>query len=334
MKKVINLTLGVLLAATFCLADTYNENPEKDTWIYPGSGPYGSSIELRINRPPYLQWPLLAWDITDVMDGTIDSATFYVYCYEGQTGGLTGNIYQITEDWDEYTTVAPGPSYDDTEIWASGEAGMPAGWKEFDLTDLVQEWADGTLDNYGILCQGEGSTAYYQRWYSREAPSNQPYLEIDYTLVVLPGEFALLEPADGTVFDVFTRGESGSDFEAITTNAGTLNSGSFTLTSRTDDPVDMDVLFDWEEAEFADEYELLVDDDDDFSSPIVYLPGLTTDFYTYTFTVTESVLYYWRVIANNDEGDTLCNEDFDFEFNYNNTGVNPASLGHVKATFR
>ncbi|MCK5644948.1 MAG: DNRLRE domain-containing protein, partial [Gammaproteobacteria bacterium] len=244
MKNVILITVGVLIAATSCWADSYNENPEKDAWLYPGSGPYGSSTELRINRPPYLQWPLLAWDLTDVMGATIDSATFYVYCYQGQPGGLTGKIYQITEDWDEYTIVAPGPSYDDSEVWASGPAGMPAGWKEFDLTDLVQEWADETLDNYGILCQGEGTSAYYQRWFSREAGSNKPYLEIEYTTLVLPGEFALLTPEDGEVIEVFTRGEDTPEYtaRAVKTAGGDLM-GVVTIRNRTADPVDVDVEF-------------------------------------------------------------------------------------------
>ena len=336
MKKVINLTLGIILAATFCLADTYNEEPDADTWVWPGYGPYGSSTELRTNRLSVAdQEIVIHFDLSTIPDGsTIDSATMYVYRYEGYLA-ISGEIYRVTEDWDE-GTLTGSIAHDsanpyDTDV----PMGDPNGWKEFDIGDLVQEWVDGDYDNYGVVYYGTTGTGYYQRHYSREAGSDNPYLEVEYEEAApLPGDFALLEPADGTVFDVFTRGESGSDFEAITTNAGPLNSGSFTLTSRTDDPVEMDVLFDWEEAEFADEYELLVDDDDDFSSPIVYLPGLTTDFYTYTFTVTESVLYYWRVIANNDEGDTLCNEDFDFEFNYNNTGVNPASLGHVKATFR
>ena len=336
MKKVIYLTLGVLLAATFCLADTYNENPDADTWIYPGSGPYGSSTELRVNRPAVIdQEIIIHFDVSTIPDDhTINSATMYVYRYAGNAA-ISGEIYRVTEDWDEYTLVNSIAHDESNPYDTDVPMGDPTGWKEFDIAELVQEWVDGTYDNYGVVYYGLTGTGYYQRHYSREYFENQPYLEVEHEYVPqLPGDFALLAPADGTVFDVFTRGESGSDFESITTNAGPLNSGSFTLSSRTDDPVDMDVLFDWEESELADEYELLVDDDADFSSPVVYLPGLTTDFYNYTFTVTESVLYYWRVIANNDEGDTQCNEDFDFEFNYNNTGVAPASLGHVKATFK
>jgi hypothetical protein len=274
------------------------------------------------------------FDLSTIPDGsTINSATMYVYRYAGN-GEIFGEIYRVTEEWDEATLVDYVDHDDANPYDTDVPLGNPVGWKEFDITDLVQEWVDGTYDNYGVTYYGLTGSGYYQRHYSREYSSNQPYLEVEYEYAPLPGEFALLAPEDGAIIDVFTRGESDSGFAAITTNAGPLNAGSFTLSSRTDNPVDVPVLFDWEESELADEYELLVDDDDDFSSPEVYLPGLTADFYNYTFTVTESITYYWRVIANNDNGDTQCDEDFQFEFNYNNIGVDPASLGHVKATFR
>jgi hypothetical protein len=335
MKKVIYLSLGVLLAATFSLADTYNEEPDADTWVWPGYGPYGSSTELRTNRLPlYDQEIVMHFDLSTIPDGsTINSAMLYAYRYTGY-GAITGDLFRVTEEWDEGSLVN-SIAHDDANPYCEDvPMGDPNGWKEFDVADLVQEWVDGDYDNYGLVYYGLDGSGYYQRHYSKEAGSNKPYLEIEYEYAPLPGDFDLLLPANGEIIDVFTRGESESGFAAITTNAGPLNSGSFTLTSRTQNPVDVQVLFDWEEAEFADEYEFFVDDDADFSSPVVYLPGLTVDFYNYTFTVTESITYYWRVIAHNDEGETPCNEDFQFEFNYNNIGVDPASLGHLKATFR
>jgi hypothetical protein len=334
MKEVIYLALGILLAAAFSLADTYNENPDKDTWIWPGYGPYGYSTELRTNRVSlYDQEIVMHFDLSSVPYGsTINSANLYAYRYSGY-GAISGAIFRVTEDWEEATLVN-SIAHDTNPYDTYVPMGDPNGWKVFDIEDLVQEWVDGDYDNYGVVYYGITGSGYYQRHYSREAGSNKPYLEIDYEYAPLPGPFDLLLPVDGAVIDVFTRGESESGFAAITTNAGPLNSGSFTLTGRTDNPVDVTVLFDWEESEFADEYELLVDDDADFSSPEVYLPGLTADFYNYTFTVTETIAYYWRVIANNENGDTPCNEDFNFYFNYNNTGVAPASLGEVKAAFR
>jgi hypothetical protein len=333
MKKVLCFTVGVLIVATFSLADTYNENPDADTWVWPGYGPYGSSTELRTNRVSvHDQEIVMHFDLSSIPESaTINSATLYAYNYNEYGGDLEGEIYRVTEDWDEYTLVN-SIAHDDTNPYDSSPLGGAGSWKDFDITELVQEWVDGDYDNYGCVFYGLTGSGYFIRFYSREAASNNPYLEVDYESgPPPPGDFALLEPEDGAVIDVFDGREGGDDFTAIT--AGPSKSGAFTLHSRTEEPVDVPVLFDWEEAENADTYDLLVDDNDDFSSPEVELTGLTTDFYNYTFTVTESITYYWTVTAYNDIGDTPCDENFDFEFNYNNTNVAPASFGTVKAIF-
>jgi hypothetical protein len=150
-----------------------------------------------------------------------------------------------------------------------------------------------------------------------------------------PGEFALLTPEDGETIYVFDgrREEKKSAAKALSVS-GIKALAAVTLNNRTDDPVDVDVEFTWEESEFAEEYQLIVDDNDDFSSPEVDVTGITEESYTETFTVTESITYYWRVIASYEEGgETTCGEDFEFEFDYNNVNVTPASLGHIKSAF-
>jgi hypothetical protein len=151
-----------------------------------------------------------------------------------------------------------------------------------------------------------------------------------------PGEFALLTPEDGETIYVFDGKWEGSRYAAKTLSVGgNKNLAAATLNDRTEDPVDVDVEFTWEESEFAEEYQLTVDDDDDFSSPEVDVTGITEESYTETFTVTESITYYWRVIASYEEGgETVCDEDFSFEFDYNNVNVAPVSLGHTKSAFR
>jgi hypothetical protein len=147
----------------------------------------------------------------------------------------------------------------------------------------------------------------------------------------IPGAFNLLAPADGEVIDVFTRGEEpGLVAEAMSVK----NAGAVTLYNRTSDPVDVEVEFTWEEAVGAEDYQILVDDDYTMATPVVDESGITETVFTYTFSVDETITYYWRVIAFNVNGERQCNDDFEFEFNYNNTGIAPASLGHVKAAFR
>jgi len=336
MKKVLCFILGLLLTATFSLADTYSENPDADTWIWPGYGPYGSSTELRTNLyTVHDQEIVIHFDLSSIPEySTINSATLYVYNYNEYGGSLEGEIYRVDEDWDEATLVN-SIAHDDTDPYDSSPLGGSYAWKDFDITELVQEWVNGDYENYGVVFYGVSGSGYYIRFYSREYSSNNPYLEVDYeTGPPPPGEFALLTPEDGAVIEVFTRGTGGDESKALADAPGGLaKTGTVTLFNPTQNPVDVDVEFTWDESENVETYDLTVDDNDDFSSPEVEVSDLTEETYTYTFTVTESITYYWTVTAYNDVGDTPCDEDFEFEFDYNNTNVEPASFGTVKAIF-
>jgi hypothetical protein len=179
MKYVLILTL-VFAVSAFAL--DYNEEPDKDTWTWPGYGPYGGSSELRTNRVDiYDQEILASWDLTSIPVGsTINSAEANFYRYDGWSGTLDCDLFRCTEDWPE--TVTGNVDHDSTsrgDIAING-----SGWYTFDIMDLVQEWIDETYDNYGVVWYGTGTGSYFQRIYSREAGSNNPYLEIDYDLPV------------------------------------------------------------------------------------------------------------------------------------------------------
>jgi hypothetical protein len=176
MKYVIILMLAF---SAFAFADSYNEVANKDTWVWPGNGPYGSSTEVRTNRfPDYSQFGLFEWDIASIPVGsTINSADFNVYCYDGMYG-VNHELFRITESWNEATVVDDiahdnGTTYDEQNVTG-------AAWYVFDVEDLVQEWVDETYDNYGLVFYGTSGTGFFIRWYSRENASSQPYLEIDY----------------------------------------------------------------------------------------------------------------------------------------------------------
>lgn len=182
MRKLILILIATLLVASLLFADSYNENPIKDTWIWPGYGPHGDSNELRVNRiSQHDQEVVLEWDLSSIPAGsTINSAEVYVYNYDEFGGTLNAEIYRVTESWDEDTLVDEidhddANPYDNVDISGSGS------YKTFDITTLVQEWIDGTYDNYGVVYYGISGSGYFIRFYSREASSDNPYLEIDYT---------------------------------------------------------------------------------------------------------------------------------------------------------
>jgi hypothetical protein len=221
----------------------------------------------------------------------------------------------------------------------------PTDYTYIDLTgeDLLIE--DGAFLCFGYENPGMGGQIDFNgtqtwAWYSGVWDPDQDWgrtavLQVMGNYSGAPGSFSLLTPEDEAVIEVFQSGRD-EPVSAVTGSAsgGVNNAGTVTLYNPTSDPVDVDVEFTWEESANAEEYELLVDDDDDFSAPEVDETGITGESYTHTFTVTESITYYWRVIASNEDGDRQCSDDFSFEFDYNNTSIMPSSLGNIKATFR
>jgi hypothetical protein len=181
--RIVTISAFVFLLAANAFALTYNEEASADTWIreIPGTPPppYGSSTELRTNLiSAYDQEVVIMWDLSTIPVGsTINTATAYAYRYDGY-GGISCDLFRVTESWDEYTLDWP-LAHDTGTVYASITISGNA-WYDFDITALVQEWVDETYDNYGIVFYGTGGSGYYQRFYSREAASNHPYLEIDY----------------------------------------------------------------------------------------------------------------------------------------------------------
>ena len=176
MKYLISLMV-IFTAVSFALV--YDEDTNRDTWIWPGNGPYGSSPELRTNIiTSYDQEIVIGWDITSIPVGsTVNTATVSVYRYDGLPP-LTCDIYEVTEDWDEATLINAighdnGTSYDQIDITGTG-------WYEFDITPLAQEWVDETADNFGVVFYGTSGSGYFQRIRAREYGSDAPNLNIDY----------------------------------------------------------------------------------------------------------------------------------------------------------
>jgi hypothetical protein len=181
MRKLLLITALITLASVaWSLAATYNQNPIKDTWVWDQEAWSHNGTELRTNRVSvWNQRILMQFDLSSLPSSvTINSATLYAYNYEEYGGSETGELYRITQSWTEDTYTFP--SYD-SNLYATTDLGGSYSWKTFDITTLVQEWADGTYDNYGLIFFGTTGAGYYIRFYARESTYNPPYLLIDYT---------------------------------------------------------------------------------------------------------------------------------------------------------
>ncbi|MCD4702143.1 MAG: DNRLRE domain-containing protein [Candidatus Aegiribacteria sp.] len=182
MKNLIAAVIITSILAITLFADTYSEEPIADTWIYGSSGPWGYSYTLRTNIiSVFDQEIVIRFDLSSIPTGsTINSAVLNAYNYDGTSPTtLECDIYRVTEDWVEATLISSiahdiCTSYD--HIVMNG-----VDWYDFDITLLVQDWVDGTHDNFGIVFYGTSGSGTPQYFRSREATSNNPHLDIDYT---------------------------------------------------------------------------------------------------------------------------------------------------------
>ncbi|GKX32093.1 endo-beta-N-acetylglucosaminidase [Vallitalea longa] len=65
--------------------------------------------------------------------------------------------------------------------------------------------------------------------------------------------------------------------------------------------------FDWQDSVNASSYQIIVDDNSDFSSPEIDVANITSSNYISNMTLSRLTNYYWKVIATNSNGSTECN---------------------------
>ncbi len=193
----------------------------KDTYNYFLSGSticstYGTSDHMtvgtdtsRISRA-FLNFPL-----NDIPTGsTITNATLAMWHYEAAPAADTLHAYRVTHDWAEGSSNSSiGACTGDGVTWyeanggiawanqggdvASGAsdqsgtvsvaAGEAPSWSSFNITPIVQQWANGTAPNYGVMVKLDNEAfvagnllRYYAGDYTGSA-SERPKLTLTYS---------------------------------------------------------------------------------------------------------------------------------------------------------
>ncbi len=113
---------------------------------------------------------------------------FWYQSRSSAAGCLNVNLHRVTAPWSEGTLTWNNRPSHDAAVAATACVGdsFSLGWKQFEITTLVQGWMSGTFANDGMVIRDPNeSTAGARRpgyGHSREAPNAalRPYLELDF----------------------------------------------------------------------------------------------------------------------------------------------------------
>ncbi len=203
-----------------CVADARTDNNTPDN-------NYGASTTLAATAKWFGQtWVgLFKFDLSSIPAGaTITSAKLRLYGWtyyattnqnyacarllrewgEGTKDSAAADIGEVTANSAKHNQVAwtwqnalhegsdRAAFQSNTPVYGSAQ------WWEFDATDIVQDWVDGS-DNHGLLLCGQGNTEDHLFFiHSRENETNQPDLYVAFSAGA-PGAvaFAMLQNAGG-----------------------------------------------------------------------------------------------------------------------------------------
>lgn len=183
---------------------------------------------------------LIKFDISSISSGTIiKSAMLNLYWHAQSDGDSSGHnvcTYRVTGNWDEdAVTWNTQPSHNPTETDTIAMPSSPGVWVSWDVTDDVQSFVNGTLDNYGWkLIDTHASAQVIADFYSKEyldyypgEPSGlEPYLEIKTTPDTVYVDDGYDSGTSGWGFDHFNKIQDGIN---VVLEGGTVhvNSGIY-----------------------------------------------------------------------------------------------------------
>lgn len=236
LAKIAALTLTFAMSTSFAASQVVVLQPVADATV-DQSQPnlnFGSDQQLNFGKdftytPTFTVWFLrghLLFDTSPLAGGPVPQRArlFWYQATASAAGCLPVDLFAVTAPWGENTVTwntKPSHAALPSASACVGDSFAP-GWKQFDVTTLVQGWIDGSVPNFGVVIrdpsESQAGAARPGFGHSRESTSValRPYLEIDLGSSfgsgcavggsVLGHAFALGTPAIGSTFSLATTG--------------------------------------------------------------------------------------------------------------------------------
>jgi len=227
-KKYAAIFLGLLIGASNAFSASVTLSVSQDANVFVPNIAQGTWTDMRIRWQSADDWgrnyPIIQFDLTGLPNNiVVNYARFAFWTYTIDDGGPDWPIdddfpllsmYRITNAWTE--ADAPEPLIDSSAVetqdsFDPGGAGNKftdpdiivsnkAAWIFFDglaVAALVQSWANGLTNNYGVEIQGTGSYTDTSRYFhmlshDHPTPAVHPYLYVDYTPIPEPATIGII----------------------------------------------------------------------------------------------------------------------------------------------
>jgi hypothetical protein len=182
--------------------------------------------------------PIIQFNLSSVLTSDIIDANVWLYRHDGTTTEPTTiNVHRVTQswteagsDWDTYDgtndwpVANDGGDYDSTIEDSNSVLDSVNAWYDWDISDLIQEWKDGTYENYGMLFEASADSYWHQFRSSDYVtdPSLRPKLIVNYnytpsssfTMLGNSDDLSLVK-SDSVIIDYVAWGEDpGGDDDA------------------------------------------------------------------------------------------------------------------------
>jgi hypothetical protein len=203
----VELVVMVLMSGSLAVAQDSNATVIQDVYIaayYPDSNFAAEDVTIvgsGAGDPDYEILTYVQFDLSPLPEGMhVENATLHLFNHymEWNNRNYTDfGIKAVTSDWDENdVTFNTKPTLDDTVVYdpqrLQGENSggtradaEPEVWVSWNVTELVQAWSDGSLENNGLAVVWDGDDgetwSLYPRFRSMQWPDDTLWPTLDVT---------------------------------------------------------------------------------------------------------------------------------------------------------